>query len=241
MNSNYLDTFNKLEDDTVNGTTNYNRNKIYMAYFKYIKEGKLKEFPKEISDIEDSKNKSKRQKLYIVKILSDSINKFYKDILLLEKDDKEIDKNILEIKIDVCKRFLEDYTSYIDTNYDSKSVINIANDIENFSYYPELSDKLFNQKIYDKKEFRINESELIDMEDIQNKLRNGFRRSSSQKFVKNYISQLTPYNGILLYHGVGVGKTCAAIGIAENFRDFIYTNNKKILVLTPSSTLIDNW
>ena len=79
------------------------------------------------------------------------------------------------------------------------------------------------------------------MEDIQNKLRNGFRRSSSQKFVKNYISQLTPYNGILLYHGVGVGKTCAAIGIAENFRDFIYTNNKKILVLTPSSTLIDNW
>ena len=29
--------------------------------------------------------------------------------------------------------------------------------------------------------------------------------------------------------------------LLENFRDFIYTNNKKILVLTPSATLIDSW
>ena len=31
------------------------------------------------------------------------------------------------------------------------------------------------------------------------------------KFVKNYISNNTPYNGLLIWHGVGVGKTCAAI------------------------------
>ena len=29
----------------------------------------------------------------------------------------------------------------------------------------------------------------------------------------------TPYKGLLLYHGVGTGKTCSAVTIAENFRD----------------------
>ena len=42
-------------------------------------------------------------------------------------------------------------------------------------------------------------------------------------------------------HDVGVGKTCAGISIAENFRDSVYLNDKKILILTPSDTLQQNW
>ena len=241
MSNNYLQKYNSLIESIKKTPKLFNRSKIYSSFFKYIKEDKLRQFPPEIQQIRNQKIKSKKQKQFIVKSLSDSIRQFNAEILLLEKNNKTIDRFILEIKIDVCKRFLEDYTSYIDTNYDNTSVLNISNDIGNFQYYPELTDSSFNQKIYNKKEFRINEAELIDMDKIQIKLKNGFRRSSMQKFVKNFISPLTPYNGILLYHGVGVGKTCAAIGIAENFRDFIYTNNKKIIVLTPSSTLIDNW
>ena len=44
-----------------------------------------------------------------------------------------------------------------------------------------------------------------------------------------------------MWHEVGVGKTCAAIGIAENFRDFANLKNTKILVLTPSDTLKGTW
>jgi mitochondrial fission protein ELM1 len=47
-----------------------------------------------------------------------------------------------------------------------------------------------------------------------------FRKSATQAFVSTYLSPFTPYNGLLLWHGVGVGKTCAAISSAENYRKF---------------------
>ena len=130
----------------------FNKSKLYGVFFNYIKKNKLMQFPAlEISNIFDKNLKFKSKQLYVVKVLSDSIKEYYKDILELEKNDKVVDRLILEIKIDVCKRFLEDYTSYINTNFDDKSVINISNDIENFKYYPELTDTAFNQKIYNKK------------------------------------------------------------------------------------------
>ena len=42
----------------------------------------------------------------------------------------------------------------------------------------------------------------------------------------------TPYNGLLLYHGVGVGKSCSSILIADNFKEYAKMNNKKIIILT---------
>jgi hypothetical protein len=43
----------------------------------------------------------------------------------------------------------------------------------------------------------------------------------------------TPYNGVLLYHGVGVGKTCAAIQAAEAFLDVYPTS--KVLIVAPKN------
>ena len=34
-----------------------------------------------------------------------------------------------------------------------------------------------------------------------------------QKLVKDYMHSGNPYKGLLLYHGLGVGKTCAAIAM----------------------------
>jgi hypothetical protein len=42
-----------------------------------------------------------------------------------------------------------------------------------------------------------------------------------QLFVKKILSLQTPYNGLLLYHGLGSGKTCSAIGIAEEMRSYM--------------------
>ena len=36
-----------------------------------------------------------------------------------------------------------------------------------------------------------------------------FDLSASQAFIAAFMSPLTPYRSMLLYHGVGVGKTCA--------------------------------
>ena len=39
-----------------------------------------------------------------------------------------------------------------------------------------------------------------------------------QKIIRDYINNNSPYRGLLLYHGLGVGKTCGSIAIAEAFK-----------------------
>ena len=53
-----------------------------------------------------------------------------------------------------------------------------------------------------------------------------------QKFVREYIRNASPYRGMLVYHGLGSGKTCSAIAAAEALYG---TANKKIIVMTPFS------
>jgi len=53
-----------------------------------------------------------------------------------------------------------------------------------------------------------------------------------QKFIREYIRNAGPYRGILVYHGLGSGKTCSAIAAAEALYG---TSNKKIIVMTPFS------
>jgi len=48
-----------------------------------------------------------------------------------------------------------------------------------------------------------------------------FELMPHQIFVKNFLSYQTPYNSLLLYHGLGSGKTCSAIGIAEEMRNYM--------------------
>ena len=43
--------------------------------------------------------------------------------------------------------------------------------------------------------------------------------TNTQKFIQKFMNHNTPYNGIFLWHGVGSGKTCTGITIAENFRN----------------------
>jgi len=57
-----------------------------------------------------------------------------------------------------------------------------------------------------------------------------FEPQNSQLFVGQFINPKTPYTGLLLYHEIGSGKTCASIKIAENFR-----GEKKIMVVLPAS------
>jgi hypothetical protein len=57
-----------------------------------------------------------------------------------------------------------------------------------------------------------------------------FEFFNHQKFVRDYLNLNAPYRGVLLFHGLGVGKTCASIGIAEGFRE-----NRKIVVLLNKS------
>jgi hypothetical protein len=50
-----------------------------------------------------------------------------------------------------------------------------------------------------------------------------------QNLVKDYLNVYSPYRGLFLYFGLGAGKTCSSIAIAEGF------NDKQIVVMTPAS------
>ena len=53
-----------------------------------------------------------------------------------------------------------------------------------------------------------------------------------QKFVRDYMRKEAPYRGILVYHGLGSGKTCTAIAASEAL---FASAKKKIIVMTPFS------
>ena len=105
-----------------------------------------------------------------------------------------------------------------------------------FHFYPEITDHNFNEKIYSKKEFRDNEIKEIphlnfDIKKNLSSLKD-FELEPHQVFLNTYISPDTPYNGILVFHGTGVGKTCSAISIAEGFKQTLHNLNKKILIIS---------
>ena len=51
-----------------------------------------------------------------------------------------------------------------------------------------------------------------------------------QQIVKDYLNLYTPYRGLLLFHGLGSGKTCSSIAIAEGIK-----TEKQIIIMTPAS------
>jgi hypothetical protein len=57
-----------------------------------------------------------------------------------------------------------------------------------------------------------------------------FTLLTHQKIVRDYLNLYTPYRGLLLYHGLGSGKTCSSIAIAEGMK-----TTKQIVVMTPAS------
>ena len=79
--------------------------------------------------------------------------------------------------------------------------------MNDFMFYPEITDKDFNEKIYMKKEFR--DTEIINST-IEKTYKKEFTLEPHQIFLKNFISPDTPYNGVLILHGTGAGK-CMAI------------------------------
>ena len=112
--------------------------------------------------------------------------------------------------------------------------------------YPILDDPDFNVKIAKKKEFgdhRYLGERVDDIENEADRLCNAsFELAPHQMFVRNFMSQHTPYNGLLLYHGLGSGKTCAAIGIAEETRDYLkQTGDSRQTIIVASPNVQENF
>lgn len=112
--------------------------------------------------------------------------------------------------------------------------------------YPHLHDMNLQKAIALKKEFQHTkyDGELKELTK-QNTSCNydNFTLAPHQEFVKMYINNHTPYNGLLLYHGMGSGKTCSAIGICEEFRksNHKHTKKPKKIMIIASPNVQDNF
>lgn len=114
--------------------------------------------------------------------------------------------------------------------------------------YPHIQDMSLQKKISLKKEFQhfyeSNSTKDIEQEEKDNKLCNfeDFELAPHQHFVKSFISHNTPYNGLLLYHGMGSGKTCSSIGICEAYRkNNKYNNQFKKIIIVASPNVQENF
>ena len=111
--------------------------------------------------------------------------------------------------------------------------------------YPELDDPEFNIKLAKHKEFNDTkyDGKIHDIKSQSDFLcKADFELMPHQNFVKNFLSLQTPYNSLLLYHGLGSGKTCSAIGVAEEMRNYMkQIGIKKHILIVASPNVQDNF
>ena len=106
--------------------------------------------------------------------------------------------------------------------------------------YPNLDDPDFNIKIAERKEFNDTryDGKIYDIEKQAEILCNAdYELAPHQQFVRNFLSFETPYNSLLLYHGLGSGKTCSAISVSEEMRDYLNQmgiSQRVIVVASPN-------
>jgi hypothetical protein len=91
--------------------------------------------------------------------------------------------------------------------------------------------KLFIKKIIDlfapyRQEITSNQESVT----CESRASENFDLLTHQKIVRDYLNLYTPYRGILLMHGLGSGKTCSSIALAEGMK-----SNKRVFVMTPAS------
>lgn len=107
--------------------------------------------------------------------------------------------------------------------------------------YPSPTQDNFQEAIYTKREFYINEipyrgilTEYEDMKEYRdNKCSRDFKLTESQTLLSNFINPNTPYKGVLIYWGTGAGKGGATIAIAEKFKPMVEKYGTRIHVLVP--------
>ena len=99
--------------------------------------------------------------------------------------------------------------------------------------YPSNQDPLFLQKLLAKREFAESQQPEWDPGNDPCGDVNTFEVTPVQRFAANLMSPRSPYMSALLYHGVGVGKTCAAIQIAEAWLG-AYPKDQVFLVAPPT-------
>ncbi|CAK0769132.1 hypothetical protein CVIRNUC_003635 [Coccomyxa viridis] len=111
------------------------------------------------------------------------------------------------------------------------------------SVYPETDSSDFSTKLNRKQEFAellsSNKGKTID--DLCPGDTQPFMLLPYQEYLTRFMSPLTPYHGLLVFHAVGTGKSATALSIAESFREQMQLNatpsQRKCLILSLNNSI----
>lgn len=106
---------------------------------------------------------------------------------------------------------------------------------ESAGLYPDIDDPKFVTKLMKKQEFAENKQDSI-ADQAKQKINpcdpdNEFELTPVQRFIGRFLSPQCPYQSALLFHGVGVGKTCAGITVAENYLQMF--PKRQVIIVAP--------
>ena len=185
----------------------------------------------------DKDNIKEKNKLEIdlFSILSDdenleNIEKKINELLKLYDSTNDIKKKYnIENKINTIEYILKKYEKKRKKDIKLQYILPEQTK-KNFYPYPKNFSTNFLKNLLKKKEFIINKVNSYDNNDDNELTKEMFILNNNQQFIKKLISPETPYKTIYLFHGVGVGKTCSSIQIAENFKDYY---SKPPLIISP--------
>ncbi len=193
----------------------------------------------ELIDNNDKKEKKTKNK-YSIKNINNLENEEPNQYV------KIADNKIVEEVDDYNNKKITDSESELEKS-ESDFAIKIKKN-KNFGY-PKTDDSNFQSRIYTKREFyyyklpdRPNLENYKDIEEYRRKIcvPSG-QLLEHQALLSNFINPETPYRGLLIFHGTGTGKTCAAIAIAEKFKQQVQRYGTQVYILVPGPLLKDNW
>ena len=121
--------------------------------------------------------------------------------------------------------------------------------LENSFYAYPVLDEHFSEQLHEYKEFNvpIKQPQPKTEQDVKKLVHDNdvlpMSLTTYQIFVRNFMSNYTPYNGMLLFHGLGTGKTCSAITICEEYRSYLKKSGKKnrIYIMSMTNAILDNF
>jgi len=113
----------------------------------------------------------------------------------------------------------------------------MINDITNFlPFYENISENSFNESIVTKKEFY--EQRILDDDD--NSI-NKQKLLKNQEFIARFLSDHTPYDQLLIFHEMGVGKSIASIGAVERIKQDSKTSFNGAVIFASGTNLLNNF
>jgi len=164
------------------------------------------------------------------KINKSKINKskINKSKIRKKREKKTIDEIILDIPatlIQVDDRELGDRLNEKEPNVNIKAPAYYMNNREMFINFINSTFRKYGKLLKEQ-----DKEGGITCDSLNNSKSKSFSLMIHQQIVRDYINIYTPYRGLLLYHGLGAGKTCASIAIAEGLK-----NTNQVIIMTPAS------